>query len=549
LKSTRTIAALVAVLAALVAIVLWWLTSKAIPAVHLATADTSSPATESLPLDAKVDEERHAPEATDPVLLEADRRAEARGSLEKPMWAKVTVVVVDPTNSVADDRERSMASLFPQFGSGITTLAKQGVYEYSVHPGNARFLLHQRGFKPVQREFEVRGDEPVQREEVVLEPTWTLTVHLRSPDGGGVAEQIRRLVGWPGAKSDDSPVSLWPLAVVASVDPPGQTTAVQHLMHNEWIADVSTDDLKLDVVDDPPVHVSVLMARQVLATQRLDTRVEEITLTINLVTARAQLSGLAFQVVDSLTAGPIDGVKASLVDAGVVRTEKLPDAEGRVQFSLQTPGTYTLELDWENRFMTSRTVHLTAGETIDLGTIALTAGVEISGSFSDVEGKPDRVWYAQILADDADSGATGARRLVQVALDRRFSVRDLAAGRYVLSAIVYEKGDGGRLGRVLGISGPILIDTRAGPARNLAIELHPAVRLDLIPRIAGFENYRCTIRSADGRLESDGRLGPKMHGVDFIAPGSYVLTVTKLGELVSRTPFEARSKSVTIEVP
>jgi hypothetical protein len=542
-RSTRTIAGLTAVLAAILVVVLWRSTSVEAPPIGPASTEASTVEMHTISRAPPLDEKPTVPTTAAPSTPDHGAPSESRASLAKPMWAKVIVHVTDPTQTVTDDRGRAPASLYPGFGGRNLAQARQGEYAFTVHPGRALFLLHQPGFKPVEHWLEIPGTEAVQREEVVLEPAWKLAVHLRSPDGRSVLRSITAAMDWQSYLPPRSPV-----AITASADPPGQATDVQHLLHDEWIPEVFSDDVTLDLLREPPIHVRVFLNGQLLATQRIDARVDEVTLTIGADAVRSLISRLVFRVVDANTAGPVDGVKASLVAEGVPRSESIADTEGQVRFGNAAPGDYTLEIEWEHRFMTSRAVRLPPGETLDLGTIELTGGVEISGSFSELPGDPDRTWFASIVADDPESGAAGHPRLVDVAWDQKFAVRDLVAGRYSLSAVVYEKRSDERVGRILGAAGPVSIDTRTGPVRNLAIELRPAATLGMRPTVADFEGYAFTIRSADGRMKERGRVGEYVGVHGWILPGSYLLTVTKLGELVERRPFEVSAGSITMRL-
>src|SRR5262249_41048236 len=151
-----------------------------------------------------------------------------------------------------------------------------------------------------------------------------LTVHLRSPDNQRLLREIREILGPTALPEQHSP-----LAITASVDSLEHAADSQHSLRDAWIAEVFSDDVQLDIVDAPPVHVSLFLHGHLLATQRLDTRVDEITLTIGPDVVRSLLSRLEFKVVDSYADGPIEGVKASLVDAGIPQSEAVSDSEGR----------------------------------------------------------------------------------------------------------------------------------------------------------------------------------------------------------------------------
>lgn len=546
-QSTRTIAALAAVLAVVVAIVLWLSKPAEVQVIEFASAKAGASPAETPALSRGVssgveDHAGDAPAGLHPAVLEKEAPEEVRSSPAKPRRVDLIVVVTDPTNSLDDDRERSAGWIVPERGHSTSRGGPRGRYSFSVEPGRVLFLLHQSGFKPVERWFELMPDEPVHREEIVLEPTWRLTINLRMQDGSGLCTKLYEIQD-PLFRRKGS----HPLTITASVDPPGQATDVEHLKRNEWLVQVPTDEQRIDIVDDPPVYVTVFLGDRILATRRLDTRIPEITFRIEPDALQTLMSHLVLQLADAYTAGPVEGVQATLVNFSGEQARVTSDAEGRVPFRPQTPGKYRLDLDWENKFLTSREVDLLSGETTDLGTIALTTGVEISGRFSDVDEKPDRVWDTWFYAEDADDGPA-SRHLFPVSSSGRFSTWGFAAGRYVLGAISHERLGDDRWGVLYGVSGPVAIDTRSGPVRDLVIEMHTISYLRLRPRIADFAEYVCTLRTKDGRFCGSGRLRDRL-GDWTIAPGSYFLSVTRLNEIVARVPFEIGAGTVTLDLP
>ena len=546
----RRTLAIVAILVIAAVVIVVWRTPLA----------TKAPASEAVPAESNRPEpvalsnglRAPGPDVASTVLAVPGEPREARtdesDTAQPKVWVDLTVHVTTPTGPLDEGDKQYCAQirsrLFDRYGNERGSRLRNEECSFrGLRPGRVVFSFLAPGFKPLERWITLRPEEPVHREEVVLDPAWTLKVHLTTGRGGFLSE-LRNALNPPGWLQLN-----WPLAIVASVDPPGQATEMKHVMRNQWILHAYTDDHKLDLVDDPPVHVSVFLGTQLLATQRLDTRVEEVTFAIPVDQLRANLSNLECTIVDQYTAGPIEGVKAMLLTADGIQAQVESDAQGLVRFPPQAPDVYRLDFDWEKQFVTSRTVKLEPGKDVNLGSIQLSTGVEISGRFSDGDEKPDRIWSASIVSDDSNEDAPslcGLPRPIQVSLDGRFKTWARAAGRYVLKAMSHQALPDERVGRIYGVSKAVVVDTRNGKVQDLMIRMEDPVYLSIRPTFPDYDDYEFVLRNADGlHIMSSHFGGFTAH----VAPGSYVLTLVRGREVLTKIPFTAASGSFVLDVP
>lgn len=533
------------VIAAVVIVV--WRTARptAAPTTEESRAITARPEAEELSGESRrVDPDVSAVALSVPEGSPPARTEEAESSRPN-VGVDLTVRVSTPTGPLDEAIARhSKPRLFDGNGNFRESRLRNGECSFTaLRPGKVAFSFVVPGYRPVERWISLSADEPVHREDVVLDPAWTLKVRLTTGSGGFLSE-LRSALAPPSWLQLN-----WPLAIVASVDPPDQAAEMKHAMRNQWVLHVHSDDNQLDLLDDPPVHVSVLLGNQVLATQRLDTRVEEVKFTIPVDQLRANLSDLACTIVDQYTAGPIEGVKALLVTAEGIQAQVESDVQGIVRFPPQAPGVFRLDLDWKDQFVTSRTVELQAGKNVNLGSIRLSTGVEISGRFSDGDEKPDRAWSASIVSDDSEEDVpslSGLARPIHVSPDGRFKTWSRAAGRYVLRAISYQPLSGDRWGRIYGVSMPVLVDTRSGKVQDLMIRMEDPVSLSFRPTFPDFDDYEFVLRSADGLHGMAGHFGGF---TAYVAPGSYVLTLVRGREVLTKIPFSTGSGPFVLDVP
>jgi hypothetical protein len=185
-----------------------------------------------------------------------------------------------------------------------------------------------------------------------------------------------------------------------------------------------------------------------------------------------------------------------------------------------------------------------------LGALRLSTGVEISGRLSDGGSRPDRTWDLGIKPDDAESpgsSALGSHHPIRVGPDGRFTTREFAAGRYVLSAYSCELKADGRKGSTLAMSSNVRVDTRSGPVQGLTIEMKPRSLVILRPRFADVEDYEIALRGSEGTLYLGGPL--RLWSNAAVPQGSYELTLTRLQQVIAKIPFTVGMHPVVVDLP
>src|SRR5262249_20508699 len=168
-----------------------------------------------------------------------------------------------------------------------------------VQPGTYSLSFRKPRFKHVERTVTLRADEPVHREDLRIEEAWMITVHLLTPEGEDLRATLRRELK-----------RFWSApSVFATVDAPGDRFAASLLSNRSSLFASrpvdSTQDLvgegpfRIYVHADPPVFVNVVLRDEVVATQKVQDPVEELTFVVSLDRIRALLSGLSVRFVDA----------------------------------------------------------------------------------------------------------------------------------------------------------------------------------------------------------------------------------------------------------
>lgn len=427
---------------------------------------------------------------------------------------------------------------------------RSGQYEFeNLDPGDVTLGFSVFGYQAPLHHVTLRADQPVRREDIVLEPYWMLTVRILTPEG----EDLQRVL------HQQEIAYLFGLTVLVTVEPLGEQLKPTYILERsgEGVSrsmgiapQGSPIDGRLEIHADPPVYVSILMRDQVLATQRIEERVGEITFTIDLAQIRKRLSGLVVRVEDAETGRPAADAWVSLVTAQSTEQALHPDAEGWIRYKDRLPGLYKVQVTMKGRAMVLREVELQPGLVADLGTIRIAQGVAIRGRFIDVEGQPQMVGACLTpLSDLFDSSPSAAWMMYVVKVDAegRFSITYAAAGRYLLKACdglaFRTKAPGSKLEWV-----PMVIDTREGPVDNLLIVAERTVEVALRRGAADLQETSFRILAANGmECDEGGFVGATTARVHLV-PGAYTLKMLRKREPVREIPFVVGSTAMTIDV-
>jgi hypothetical protein len=304
----------------------------------------------------------------------------------------------------------------------------------------------------------------------------------------------------------------------------------------------------LEILREPPVHVSAEVNDYIVATKIIDRPVDQLTLEIPFERLKGLLCGILCRVVDAETGAPLSRVGASLLGATKDRPELVGDGRGEIRKADLLPGVYTLAFhapdhDWE-----MRQVDLAPAQQNDLGTIALGKGTLLRGRFIDPEGRPVHT-QASIYSYSEDRPLEALNTGIMIGLSAdengRFEADLLSRRKYLIVSPFNHRGPATNGWP----ADPILVDLARGPIEDLVIPVRIAVDLVLRPVADEARDFEYWILSTTGL--------PCAHG-DFpragderisLVPGSHRLLLGRDPSSVREFPFELRSDPLTISIP
>lgn len=428
--------------------------------------------------------------------------------------------------------------------------ADHGFYSFDDLPAGDYFLgATLWGFRDVRRTIRIQTGDGERREDLVFEPEWMLLVKLQTPDG----EDVRDLL----QKQHVAP--LLELVAVATVEPPGDRLPASFDLDRSgfgvgssklWWGSQEQRDDRLQISADPPVNVSIAMRDVVLATQRVDTRIEELTFTIDLDRLRSQLSGLTFRVVDGESGAPATEASVSLQTAQSTESAVRPDAEGRVRYEGRVPGLYEVAVLMKDRVYQLVTAELQPGRVTDLGDIRLTRGVAIRGRCVDTDGRPHRVVPGLTRIEDrTDAPREPATRFVAETDGDpgSFSFKNLTAGRYLATLVAPGPPFATDAEPGWAIV-PTIIDTREGPVEGIVLVVQHPSALVLRPDSDAVDGMKFEIRTTDGVSCESGSFAAGRTERVALAPGPYSLRLLRSDKVMREIPFNLGADVLTIAV-
>jgi hypothetical protein len=395
------------------------------------------------------------------------------------------------------------------------------------------------GHRADRRTIVLRPEEPDHREDFTLETVWVLHVRLVTADGEPLAESLPR--GRRGL--------IW-ITVFATTERPGDTLAKGFTMerqeesigtlHPENTFDGLGGGRCLDITSDPPIFVSAAMREQILAMQRVDTRVPEIKLVVDPERIAGSLASLTLDIVDAETDAPARDAAVQLKTNQMSISKRHPDERGHVTFTGWMPGLYELQIDMPDRAFTTIPVDLAPGQTTDLGTVRLEKGVEIRGRCIDEHGAEVKDFVPSLQRFDDDPRAL--RGPVTIHESNRdverggFVFRGLAAGRYVIAPDPPNfLGDNKPRNKRSFV--PVLVDTRNGPVEDVVLVVRSSAPLVLRPTSEVLAGVRYEVWTRDGALVRSGEFRGNVPERMEIAPGEYRLRLSRKDALIREIPI------------
>ncbi len=422
-------------------------------------------------------------------------------------------------------------------------------------PGEVGFECHVHGYRPETRRLVLGARETEHREDVVLEPDWFVDVQLETSDGRRLTRESARAV-FPGgsfhfAVSEVPPPARWDSA---SFDARRARRLVAETFEKPL---VEGSFVRLNIGGDPPLHLSVDVRGVVLASTRLEGRVDRARLVIPIDRVAELQCSFACTLVDGASGAPFTKGFATLSSVfvnGIQLDEKLePDPSGRIRREKLLPGRYTLSLrgmgpassTWSARKIQRFELH--EGEDADLGTIALDPSQHAAGRFVDARGKPAgaRGTIRPLSLDDDDStdpASVGLDLQIGERPSGGFFCDGLGKERYVLVANGRPWGD--PKGDLL--VGTAVVDLSAGSVDDLVVTLEVAHPICLRPETEETRDFVYRLANAAGVPFAHGELmRPRTY---WLAPGNYSALVGPDVAHLRAIPFTLGTEAMTIKV-
>ncbi len=414
-----------------------------------------------------------------------------------------------------------------------------------LSPGRIEVACAARDFRTQRRTITLVAGEIEHREDFELDPVWKLDVRVVLSDGRDLAPKEARKALF---KND--------LLLRVSKDPPPERWSctwpeIQRLQ--ELVERTAGDEEKgffaqLRLQLDPPIHLSADLAGYVVASARIESPVDRVTLEIPVERFNSNRSSFACRVVDRETGAPLPSARARLlpVGPGVDPTLKA-DAAGEIRGDDLPVGEFLLSVSDPSHSGPWESVELLPGKLTDLGTLALDANVSLDIRFVDQAGRPLEVGAGLFPSSHRNVETTkwlGARH-VAAGSDGRCHFEKLARSEYVLRRV----GNSVLVDDVWLEVPPQVVDLRRGAIPELVVTLEPMQRVCLEPKAESVKSFAYWIFASDGALCDMGLLGL---GVVLrrpsLVPGAYRLLFGPDLEHAREIPFTLGNAPMTIPI-
>lgn len=354
-------------------------------------------------------------------------------------------------------------------------------------------------------------------------------------DGSGGEPKRRSQRG--RAQVDMHPMDTGGLHVIATPSPPGRTRSPASF-DPERGRRVS-DHWELQIDEDPPVTISLMLGTAVLASETLTERVPEVTLRVSAEQANRALTKVRLTAVDGETHEPLPDVRFTLRGVGGRQHSWVTDARGAITFESIPPGAWKLESGGE-RGSLHQSLLLQPGADVDLGRIPLHSARQISFRLPE-----DIDQLSIILSSMSQSGWPTAQASLPIEVRRRQKeepvvLEGVASGRYV--AVVWNEL---RLPRQA-----LIVDVTGGDA-EIEVKSVAGARLTFIATCTGSESRYLLIEGPDALPVHSVYLRGGQPDHVSLASGLYTLRVFEAGtgRLLDSEGLRVSREPMLIEVP
>jgi len=237
-------------------------------------------------------------------------------------------------------------------------------------------------------------DAPTQRIDLVFEPSFLITVKVRTPEGQPLHEAIRDaklgyrtevvVVGSTRPFEGDLPMTELRGHSRFGIGTWRSARGFEARRSKPAAKDVAGT---IELSQPPPVHLAAVFRHIVLATTTVEPGATEAVLEVSIEKLRASTSTIRLQVMNASTGLPVPKANVAISDSQSGGGGRPTDDQGRITFENERVGILELDIRAKGLGAYHRLLRVVPGE-LDLGTIRLQPPVEMSVRAVKPDGSP-----------------------------------------------------------------------------------------------------------------------------------------------------------------
>lgn len=405
-------------------------------------------------------------------------------------------------------------------GDGHYSLAGLAPGKWTLHWGGV-------GFRDESQPLELTAEDPIVRRDLTIRRALALKIRVTTPAGEPLYAALRTR-SKAGLSNPETPLP------VATLDAPPETieeandagenqVGVGTFWSSGPLAAAAGPKYMgvLLLTVDLPVFVSLAVGARVVATQRVEPSVDEVSFVVDL---EALLARQATVRVRFLGAGHGEALRGGLEIEPLDRIVSVGDGSWSATLA---PGSYTLRFRAQGYASAAREITLAPGQELDLGDIVLPPELTIEGRLLDPEGNP--VLGRLVVGQRDERGILRFDDTLELAsaLDGRYKITGLSAARYVLRTagddeVVFP---GRKEPPTVWVSGNVAVSTLGGSVRGFDLHLARAGVLTLKNAETLPSGSSCKVLDERGDVFRHQGFTPGFVPRLLLPPGAYTLVV------------------------
>jgi hypothetical protein len=452
--------------------------------------------------------------------------------------------------------ERRGVTLTDELGVALRCDAfADGTYSASgLHPGRWWLKPWASGYRSIVDVVDLTLERPVLARDFVLQAEEGAQVAVRviAPSGEPFFAALER-AGSSRANLGFTPVATREPLPENLYSVPGSIRQGVGVAEFKWTQGGSRRTLDLlgtlVLKERPPLVVSLLLGRAVLASQPLEPGVAELVFTLDPERFLGLLVSVRWRLVDAQSGEPLLEPRCRVeFDNGVMMFVK-SDAEGWHLLEHLDPVPLRIQSGLAGYESLDLRIEPPPGRLTDLGSIPLGPEVWIRGRVLDGEGQPADVALLCKRIDPADRFAPPESRHSWKVSDGAFEIRGLARAQYLLQTSIDDGHDPVRPQLDRWMSRSVVVSTLAGPVEDVVLRLEPACLVVFLVDDSACIRCRFRVVEPSGFVLRQGtfyELGPRRLK---LPPGPFTLELYDLsGAKVREQAIEASDQPLHVKV-